>query len=130
MTFVLQPVVTADAQRMATVKMSAWRGNQDFQFRWKDSPSLDKLISHSCARIPWNLINRRAEKRHLKAIDVETGELVGYARWLLPPILADRNVWPEAAVAEPAQRSVNSLKRMIEPRKSMTQCLKKRQMVW
>jgi hypothetical protein len=76
--------------------------------------------------IPWNLINRRAEKRHLKAIDVETGELVGYARWLLPPILADKNVWPEAAVAEPAQRSVNSLKRMIEPRKSMTQCLKKK----
>jgi hypothetical protein len=41
--------------------------------------------------IPWNLINRRAEKRHLKAIDVETGELAGYARWLLPPILADKN---------------------------------------
>ena len=30
--------------------------------------------------------------------------MVGYARWLLPPGLADKNVWSEARVAEPSPK--------------------------
>ena len=83
--------------------------------------SLDLLLARSLTRghrrraaerIPWNLINGREKTRHQKAIDVENGEVVGYARWYLPPVLTERKknnddddddnvVWQEAQVAEP-----------------------------
>jgi hypothetical protein len=101
MAFAEQPVVPADAKGLATTLMSAWYENPHWRFRYED-PSLERLIYYNSERIPWKLVTGRAEKRHQKVIDVETGDVVGYARWLLPPILAEKNVWPEAAVAEPS----------------------------
>jgi hypothetical protein len=101
MAFAVQPVVHADAKGLATTLTSAWYENPHWRFRFED-PSLERLTYYNSQRIPWNLIRGRAEKRHQKVIDVETGEVVGYARWLLPPTLAEKNVWPEAAVAEPS----------------------------
>ena len=102
MAFMLQSVVPADAHEIATVKTSAWCENPHWRIRWVD-PSPEKMISCCAALFPWNLVNHREQKRHQKAIEIESGELVGYARWLLPPVLAEKNVWPEAGVAEPTE---------------------------
>lgn len=65
MSFTPQAVVLDDAPALAVVKMIAWFENPDWLFRWED-PTLERLISYSATRIPWNLINRRVEKRHQK----------------------------------------------------------------
>ena len=100
MRFSLQPCRPADASDIATVIMTAWNTNWHWRYRWEDL-SLETLIERSTKRFPWNLVTEREIKRHQKAVDVATGEVVGYARWLLPPELADKNVWLEAQVAEP-----------------------------
>ncbi|KAE9382226.1 hypothetical protein N431DRAFT_491429 [Stipitochalara longipes BDJ] len=70
-----------------------------------DAPDIaTNLIDRSTKRFPWNLINKRELKRYQKAIDVASGEVVGYARWLLPPELADEKVWSEAQVGEPSPK--------------------------
>ena len=69
-------------------------------FIWKD-PSAKEIIARTTDRVPQNLVSERDTKRHQKVIDSETGRVVGYARWLLPPTLADRgDVWLEAQVPE------------------------------
>lgn len=51
--------------------------------------------------MPWNIVTGRDTKRHLKVVEVESGQVVGYAQWILPPVLASKNdVWLEAQVAE------------------------------
>ena len=73
-------------------------------------------------------MNHREQKRHQKVIETESGEPVGYARWLLPPVLAEKNVWPEAGVAEPTKRNVNYLRRTVEQWKKMAAYLEQRPM--
>ena len=103
MRFSLQPCGPADASDIATVIMTAWNTNWHWRYRWEDL-SLENLIERSTKRFPWNLVTEREIKRHQKAVDIATGEVVGYARWLLPPELADKNVWSEAQVAEPSPK--------------------------
>jgi len=99
MKFSVQPVVPADAQGLAAAMMGAWHEDTHWHFRWED-PSLDNLVRWCAERLPWNLVNSTTTKRHQKAINIETGEVVGYARWLLPPDLAEKNAWLEAHVSE------------------------------
>ncbi|KAK9384800.1 hypothetical protein V1515DRAFT_610430 [Lipomyces mesembrius] len=100
MTFLVQPCVPADAQGLAATMVGARFGDPHWVFLWH-SPSLKDVTAAAAERLPWNLINGRETTRHEKVIDLETGEVVGYARWNLPPVLAAKNVWPEAQVAEP-----------------------------
>ncbi|KAE8411997.1 hypothetical protein BDV36DRAFT_288268 [Aspergillus pseudocaelatus] len=55
---------------------------------WKIKPcsevTLDFLIEQCAKRYPNILLHSRQEARHQKVVDPLTGELVGYARWLLP----------------------------------------------
>lgn len=64
--------------------------------------ALDDQITQVTKRFPRNLLDEREIKRHQKAIDPETGRVVGYARWYLPPTHvtnADGTpVWPDAMV--------------------------------
>ena len=101
MRFSIEPCVPADAHGIAATTMSAWHENWHWAYRWED-PSLEGLIERGGERVPWILTTERETKRHQKAVDVTTGEVVGYSRWLLPPDLAERNVWPEAQVPEPS----------------------------
>jgi hypothetical protein len=65
---------------------------------WED-PSPEPIIAATTARIPWTLLNGGKVRRHEKII-TETGQVVGYARWILPDHLATDDIWPQAQVAE------------------------------
>ena len=64
--------------------------------------TLEQHIAQIDKRTPRTLLNDRTCKRHQKAIDPETGQLLGYARWHLPPSHATNadgaSVWSEAVV--------------------------------
>jgi len=105
MTFLVQPCVPADAHDIATTNMSAWYEDYHWKYRWQ--ASLEEIIKWCEERFPHLLTTERETKRHQKVVDVATGEVVGYARWLLPTKLAEKNVWPEAQAAEPNTRDVD-----------------------
>jgi hypothetical protein len=108
MAFVVQPCFPADAPALATTMMGARLTDPHWSHMWED-PSSKTIISNAIDRVPWNLVTGRDTKRHQKAIDLETGRVVGYARWCLPPDLAKKgDVWLEAQVAEgtPAERAI------------------------
>lgn len=107
MPFAIQPVTVTDAPALASVMTDSRWADHHWKALFKPSTTPSQ-VTHECAqRLPWNLINGRAAKRHEKAVDVETGQVVGYARWLLPAHLAEETkegvaVWQDAQVAEPS----------------------------
>lgn len=100
MSFVVQPCFPADARGLAATMMGARLTDPHWAHLWED-PSSETIIAKATDRVPWNLVTGRDIKRHQKVINRVTGQVVGYARWILPPILAKNNdVWLEAQVAE------------------------------
>ncbi|KAJ5355864.1 Acyl-CoA N-acyltransferase [Penicillium concentricum] len=107
MAFIIQPCCPEDAPGLATTMMGARLTDPHWRALW-ESPSPESIIPRAIERVPWTLMTGTETKRHQKVIDVETGQVVGYARWSLPPILASKgDVWLEAKVAErtPADRA-------------------------
>lgn len=100
MTFAVQPCFPADAPGLATTMMGARLTDPHWVKQWEDNVLPEDIITNAIDRVPWNLINGRDTKRHQKVIDVASGQVVGYARWLLPSHLAKNEVWQEAQVAE------------------------------
>ncbi|KGO41750.1 Acyl-CoA N-acyltransferase [Penicillium expansum] len=108
MPFIIQPCFPEDAPGLAATMMGARLTDHHWKCLW-DDPSAERIIPGAIERLPWNLVTGTETKRHQKVIDVETGQVVGYARWSLPPILVKKgDVWLEAQVAEgtPADRIV------------------------
>ncbi|KAG9843980.1 hypothetical protein KCU98_g7923, partial [Aureobasidium melanogenum] len=107
----------------ADVTLAPSIANAMVSARWKDPHwvalfrsdiSSSRVTSETAQRLPWNLITGRASKRHQIAIDNTTGEVVAYARWILPEHLAsaDLVVWPEAQVQEPTEEEKAEFEKM------------------
>jgi hypothetical protein len=83
-----------DAAGLAQNNMSAFWTDPTWILVWEKGRTLESIIEACTKRMPNNLLNDRAHKRHLKAVDTETGAIVGYARFLVPDRLAGD--WLEA----------------------------------
>ncbi|KAF3015347.1 hypothetical protein E8E14_010845 [Neopestalotiopsis sp. 37M] len=77
-----------DAAGLAQNNMSAFWTDPTWILVWEKGRTLESIIEACTKRMPNNLLNDRAHKRHLKAVDTETGAIVGYARFLVPDRLA------------------------------------------
>lgn len=109
MSFVIQPCFPADAAGLAATMMGARLTDPHWANLWEEDTSPEDIIAKATDRVPLNLVTGRDTKRHQKVLDHETSQVVGYARWILPPTLAKNNdVWLEAQVAEasPAELAV------------------------
>jgi len=116
MVFSLQPCQPADAANIATVIVTAWNTNWHWRYHWEDL-SIEKVIEWATKRFPWVLVTtERERKRHQKAVEISTGEVVGYARWLLPPAseLANKDIWLEAQAAEPSPEDLKLFERNMQ----------------
>lgn len=98
MPYVVQPVHPAEAPSLARAMMSAFYEDKHWILLWPNM-SQDQIIDGCTQRLPWNLVKKRSNKRHQKVVDKGTGEIVGYARWILPKEF--EHIWPEAQVPEP-----------------------------
>jgi hypothetical protein len=107
----------------ADVALASSIANAMVSARWKDSHwvalfrsdiSSARVTSETAQRLPWNLITGRASKRHQIAVDNITGEVVAYARWILPEHLAsaDSVIWPEAQVREATEEEKSEFEKM------------------
>ena len=113
MEYTIRPVTASDAPALATVLMSAWHSDPHWAAGWNYA-TLEQMTTWSSERTPYQLISDRATKRHQLAISTETGEIVGYARWELPPSLASQDAWPEARVADVGEEEREEYKRRFE----------------
>lgn len=100
-TYRLVPNCTVDdAVGLANSNMTAFYGEPWWNMNW-DKP-LDAIIESATARMPTNLLKERDVRRQQKVIDTATGQIVGYARWILPASHADS--WLDAQVPDVSEQ--------------------------
>lgn len=98
MRYVVQLVKVEGAPGLSRAMMSAFIQDPHWALLWPNM-SLEEIIHGCTQRLPRKLITEREKKRHQKVVDTETGDIVGYARWIMPK---DSGItWNEAQVAEP-----------------------------
>jgi len=68
------------------------------------------VASQASRRMSHRLLVDREHKRHLKAVDTLTGEIVGYACWTLPTDAAE-GMWVEAQVPEVGQEVYEAMEK-------------------
>ncbi|KAG4433712.1 hypothetical protein IFR05_010793 [Cadophora sp. M221] len=81
MPFTILPVSTDDAADLSQVMMRAFSRDPHWALLWSSMP-LEDIITDNTNRLRRNIINGRDQKRHQKAVDPVTGEVVGPVDWL------------------------------------------------
>ncbi|KAI0412000.1 acyl-CoA N-acyltransferase [Xylaria grammica] len=93
-----------DAAALARNNMSAFWEDPTWILLWPEGTTREFLIEQCAKRQARNMLRNREQMRHLKAVDPETGKIVGYARWELPPghtVAHDGEAqWDEARVPD------------------------------
>ncbi|KAI4717571.1 hypothetical protein E4T48_06247 [Aureobasidium sp. EXF-10727] len=114
MSFSIKPVKVTLAPSIAKAMISARWADPHWKALFIPGTSCATVIHETAARLPKNLSSGRATKRHQVAIS-STGEVVAYARWILPEHLAAVTpvVWPEAQVAEPTAEQTEKFEQMF-----------------
>lgn len=87
-----------NAASLSSNNMSAFWEVQWWNVMWPPQKTLDDLIAATAARFPHRLLSDRETKRHQMVVDTSTGEVVGYARWILPE--SHQSQWLEALVPD------------------------------
>ncbi|KAJ5628269.1 Acyl-CoA N-acyltransferase [Penicillium lividum] len=91
----------ADGEALASTCIPAFWADPNWILAWRHR-TLEYHISQIALRFPRNLLNNREALRHQKAVDQETGHILGYARWCLPSSYETSPdgtpIWPEAQV--------------------------------
>jgi hypothetical protein len=93
----------ADAAALGRNNISAFWEDPTWVLLWPKHITRDFLIEQAGKRYARNLLSDRAATRHQKAVDPNTGALVGYARWILPEShtvdeTGQQPAWPDAQV--------------------------------
>lgn len=92
--YLISGCTVADGDALAANNLPAFWADPHFRLSWPNR-TLEYHVIQIAKRFPNRLLSGRETKRHLKAVDPETGRIVGYARWILPAGF-DVSVWPEA----------------------------------
>ncbi|KAF9873405.1 acetyltransferase [Colletotrichum karsti] len=108
----IEPCTLADAPALAPNNMMAfWATDANWKLGWTlQDVTLDFLIENFHDRIPNNLLKDRETLRHYKAVDPETGALMGYARWMLPASCADSPHWADGQIAEVSEEEREAIR--------------------
>ncbi|KAK0630337.1 acyl-CoA N-acyltransferase [Bombardia bombarda] len=104
-TWTIKGVTTDDAIAVALNNGRAFWHQPMWRMVWPKDITREYLIEQLTKRMPMRLLRDRDAFRHQKAVDNETGALLGYARWKFPESLVaagkDGKVeWAEAQVPE------------------------------
>ncbi|KAI0112714.1 acyl-CoA N-acyltransferase [Hypoxylon sp. NC0597] len=103
-TWRIEGCTVADAAALAHNNMSAFWEDPTWILLWPKETTREFLIEQGAKRYPRLLLSDRETARHQKAVDPNTGAVVGYVRWILPPGYSTTNdgnpVWPEAQVPD------------------------------
>ena len=112
-TYRILPCTITDAAELSLNKISAFWEDPNWVLSWRHT-TLEKHIDKTTKRYPSRLINDRETSRHQRAVDLETGQLVGFARWMIPTsyVASGKTAWPEAVVAAVALEEEAGIRRI------------------
>lgn len=106
-----------DAAAIARNNMSAFWEDPNWRYIWNHT-DLPSVIRQCTIRTPNNLLKDRDLLRHFKAVDPETGNLMGYIRWRLPVRYhkdgQGNATWPEGQTADVDSTEKNEIKARAE----------------
>ena len=122
MPYIVQNVNLEDVSELSEMMMRAFWEDPHWALMWRGM-TVEEVIEGHDHRLPYNLITGRERKRYQKVVDTETGEIVGYSRWLLPPTLVhnerDESVfWKDAMIQGPTpeqRRAIESEWKSVTP---------------
>lgn len=104
--FIIQSCTVDDGPAIGRNNVTAFWTDKTWIQIWGDR-TREHVVEQAAKRGKRNLLLDRAHRRHLKAVDAETGAVVGYARWVLPDegCNGDGNdpchqLWTEAQIPE------------------------------
>ncbi|KAK4450599.1 acyl-CoA N-acyltransferase [Podospora aff. communis PSN243] len=107
MPYTIHPISLSDALPLARNNCTAFWHQPYWRIMWPNDMQLPFMLAQVEKRITASVIlNDRDAMRHEKAVDDETGEIIGYCRWMLPESLVKRGketgevVWRERQVEE------------------------------
>ena len=88
-----------DGPALARNNMSAFWTDPTWVLIWRGK-TLDYVVTQASRRMPQNLLTDTSQRRHQKAVDVNSGDVVGYMRWILPDTSTETpdDMWPAAKV--------------------------------
>lgn len=92
--YLISGCTVADGDALAANNLPAFWADPHFRLNWPNR-TLEYHLIQIAKRFPHNLLTGRDTKRHLKAVDPDTGRIVGYVRWILP-VGSGTSIWPEA----------------------------------
>ncbi|KXH51148.1 acetyltransferase [Colletotrichum nymphaeae SA-01] len=105
----------ADSHELTRNNIPAFWADSHGQLAWRHR-TLECHIMQIAKRTPRNLISDPNTKRHQKAVDPVTGQIVGYARWILPASHAKSfggaPAWPDAVVPSVGQDEEAEIRRV------------------
>ncbi|KAH6647291.1 acyl-CoA N-acyltransferase [Truncatella angustata] len=87
-TYKIERCTVEDSAGVARNNMSAFWTDSTWRLVWPEDRTLEEVIEACALRWPNTVLTDRVHKRHLKAVEVETGTVVGYIRFLLPDRLS------------------------------------------
>ncbi|TIC97215.1 hypothetical protein CH35J_007254 [Colletotrichum higginsianum] len=106
----IEPCTLADVPALARNNMSAFWTDPNWILLWPKDIRLDFLIEQVTERMPNSLLGNRATLRHQKAVDPETGAVVGYARWELPAGYEGAAAWADSQIADVSEEQRKTFK--------------------
>lgn len=116
-TFAIAPCSLADSAAISRNNMSAFWEIPNWVLAWRHT-TLEEHIDTMTKRYPRRLISEPETSRHEKLVDLETGRLLGYVRWVLPEshaVLANGEpAWPEAMAPAVSPEEEAEIKRVAE----------------
>jgi hypothetical protein len=112
MAFIIQPVTYDDASGIADCSMSAFYQDQHWALMWGSTP-VEQITTDCAFRTPWKLVGERDRKRHLKVVEVRTGKIVGFGRFLLPH-MHSQGLWEEAQIPEATEEQKAAFRKNFE----------------
>ena len=102
---------STDGEAIATCNSPSFYEDQHWRHQYGVTP-LPDITKGNALRTPWLLTTSRHRLRCLKAIDNTTGELLAYARWILPDdMVGNDGAWPEALIPVATEDEINLFKR-------------------
>jgi hypothetical protein len=110
----IQKCSVGDGADLAYNNVSAFWTDPTWSTIWPKCVLPSFAIEQVRKRTPRNLLLERDRRRHQKAVDPATGELVGYARWILPSSHAGDEWWPEAQVADVSAEEKKAFEKEFE----------------
>ncbi|MCJ1379693.1 hypothetical protein MMC17_002795 [Xylographa soralifera] len=102
--FATSPCTVDDGPILGHINVFAFWTDSTWVLIWRDK-TVDYVAQQGARRTSRNLLTDTAHRRHQKAVDLSSGAVVGFARWILPDIGTEaaaatnpETLWPGARV--------------------------------